>query len=135
MFYTSAHIGILYDMDSNLQRQLLGHTNAITSTAVSRDDRYLITGDAGEDSLIIVWDLKPQRENHNYGGEIYINETLPIKTLFNPHGTGIFSAEFTPDSKYLISLGAGTLLMMQIPLKVYASGIGLQLPKSQFLHS
>ena len=57
VFYVSGYCGVLLDCQSNQQRLLQGHSNAITSTAVSGDRRWLVTGDAGPASpMVTVWD-------------------------------------------------------------------------------
>jgi hypothetical protein len=68
--------------------------------------RYIVTADSGPDSLIIIWDLKPDHPDSK--ALLDIGECIPIKTIFEPHGgSGTLAAEFTPDVRYLITLGAG----------------------------
>jgi len=56
IFYSNAHTGILLDCKTNQQILLQGHSNAITSTTVSLDRRWLVTGDLGPDCMVTVWD-------------------------------------------------------------------------------
>lgn len=85
IMYTCAHTGVVYDFEKNSQTLLQGHvclqctsrmlynhkqfryvsnlslklfqSNALTCTCASADKRWLATGDAGEDSMVIVWDV------------------------------------------------------------------------------
>jgi hypothetical protein len=78
----------------------------ITVTSVDLDLRYIVTADSGPDSLIIIWDLKAGHADSKILLDIV--ECNPIKTIFEPHdGCGTLAAEFTPDVRYLITLGAG----------------------------
>ncbi|VDN14655.1 unnamed protein product [Dibothriocephalus latus] len=58
LFYTSAHLGVIYDVGKNEQVIMRGHVNTIQSTCCSKDKRWLVTGDAGPDSAVILWDAK-----------------------------------------------------------------------------
>ena len=56
IFYISSHTGIIHDLDNNKQHLLQGHRNAISSLAISDDKRWIITGEQGDDAMIIIWD-------------------------------------------------------------------------------
>lgn len=56
IFYVSGHSGVLLDCDRNHQCLLQGHSNPITSTAVSGDRRWLVTGDSGDGCMLTIWD-------------------------------------------------------------------------------
>ena len=57
VFYVSGHSSVLLDCESNRQCLLQGHSNSITSTAVSGDRRWLVTGDSGPTNpMVTVWD-------------------------------------------------------------------------------
>ncbi|KAI8903281.1 quinon protein alcohol dehydrogenase-like superfamily, partial [Gorgonomyces haynaldii] len=104
LFYTSAHTGVLYDLNTKKQRLLLGHCHEITATSVCRNKRFLVTGDIGDKAVLIVWDMRPGTKDHDNVNPV---DTLPIKTIFEPHGGfGTLQCDFTPDQKYLVSLGA-----------------------------
>jgi hypothetical protein len=80
----------------------------ITVTAVNRETRFIMTADKGKDSLIIIWDLKAESKTNHTVTDIEIEACVPIKTIFDPHsGAGTVAAEFSADSKYIITLGAG----------------------------
>lgn len=83
----------------------LTQCNTVTAICVCPSKRYLVTADSGADSIIIIWDLgaknQPERNIMDSG--------TVVKTIFDPHaGTGVIASRFTADSKYLITLGAGT---------------------------
>lgn len=61
----------------------------ITTCAVSKDKRWIVTADVGEDCLIVVWDA--------YKG-------TPVKTIFNPHPTGVVSVDISRDSMMIAAL-------------------------------
>ncbi|KAI8920548.1 WD40-repeat-containing domain protein [Entophlyctis helioformis] len=118
IFYASAHTGVLFDWVSGRQKLLLGHCNTITSTCFSRERRWLSTTDKGPNSMIIVWDMKPGlgRPSDTLAGSAatgsvaYENDgtlnAMPIKNIYNPHdGYGAVAVRFTPDNKYLVTLG------------------------------
>ena len=67
LFYAAAHTGVIYDCVARTQRLLQGHCNAINAIAVSQDKRFIVTADAGRDSLLVVWDSATG---------------TPVKTLF-----------------------------------------------------
>ncbi|XJO78238.1 hypothetical protein BDV3_002714 [Batrachochytrium dendrobatidis] len=113
LFYASAHTGVLYDWVHGNQKLLQGHCNSITSTAVSLKQQWIVTADCGPNSMIIVWDINPELKSNisdTTDAPVTPRNTLqavPIKNIFDPHdGLGVLSVEFTPDSKYLITLGA-----------------------------
>ena len=89
LFYAAAHSGVIYDCATRTQRLLQGHCNPIACAVVSADKRWLVTADAGADSLIVVWD--------SYSG-------APIKTLFNPHAGGVAAIDISPDAMFLVTL-------------------------------
>lgn len=91
--YVCAHTGILYDMQTNKQTLLQGHSNAITCTCVSEDKRWLVTADAGEeDTMVIIWDT---------------HAGIPVRTIFDAHPDGgVAGMAMTPDAKYLATMSA-----------------------------
>ncbi|GBG32283.1 Cilia- and flagella-associated protein 251 [Hondaea fermentalgiana] len=91
VFYLCAHTGVLYDYVHRRQTLLQGHCNPITACAVSADKRWIVTADAGADSMIVVWD--------SYSG-------TPIKTIFNPHENGVVGIDISPDAMLIASLGS-----------------------------
>ncbi|XP_052797898.1 cilia- and flagella-associated protein 251-like isoform X2 [Mya arenaria] len=102
IMYTCAHVGILYDFNSNRQHILQGHSNPITCTCVSEDKRWLVTGDRGKDSMVIVWDT--------YTG-------VPIQTIFDTSNSdegGVVAVGMTPDAKYLATISAAKSQVLSI---------------------
>lgn len=102
IMYACAHVGILYDFNSNRQHILQGHANPITCTCVSEDKRWLVTGDRGKDSMVIVWDT--------YTG-------VPIQTIFDTTGSdegGVVAVGMTPDARYLATLSAAKTQVLSI---------------------
>ncbi|KAK6192834.1 hypothetical protein SNE40_004236 [Patella caerulea] len=100
ILYPCAHVGVLYDFQNNKQHILQGHTNAITCTCVSEDKKWLVTGDKGEDAMVIVWDT---------------TTGTPIQTLFdlNPDG-GVVAVALTPDARYLATLSSARSQLLSI---------------------
>ncbi|ESO91649.1 hypothetical protein LOTGIDRAFT_191347 [Lottia gigantea] len=102
ILYPCAHVGVLYDFKNNKQHILQGHTNSITCSCVSDDKRWLVTGDRGEDAMVIVWDT--------YSG-------TPIQTLFDlsPDGDGgVVAVALTPDARYLATLSSSRNQVLSI---------------------
>ncbi|XP_071110877.1 cilia- and flagella-associated protein 251-like [Haliotis cracherodii] len=100
IMYPCAHVGVLYDFHNNKQHILQGHANPITCTCVSEDKRWLVTGDKGSDSMVIIWDT--------YTG-------IPIQTLFDPNPEGgVVAVALTPDARYLTTLSASETQILSI---------------------
>ncbi|VDN98870.1 unnamed protein product [Rodentolepis nana] len=91
IFYVSGHLGIIYDVKKNEQYILRGHINTITSTSASRNRRWLVTGDAGPDNAVMVWDAQTRKV---------------VRCLFGIHPEGVIALRLTPDARYLASLSA-----------------------------
>eukprot|EP01138_Halocafeteria_seosinensis_P012467 gb/GECG01012739.1/.p1 GENE.gb/GECG01012739.1/~~gb/GECG01012739.1/.p1 ORF type:complete len:1026 (+),score=133.98 gb/GECG01012739.1/:1-3078(+) len=89
IFYPAAHIGVIFDFRSDKQYLLLGHCNHITACAVSRDKRWIVTTDKGEDSMIVIWDSISRS---------------PVKTIFNPHPYGVSAIDLSPDATRIATL-------------------------------
>eukprot|EP00731_Ephydatia_muelleri_P022631 Em0015g214a len=82
----------MYDCGTNKQSLLQGHCNAIVSTAVSGDRRWLVTSDVGRDSTVIIWD--------SYSG-------VPVKTFHQGLGKGCASVAISTNAKYIATLSSG----------------------------
>ncbi|CAH8571829.1 unnamed protein product [Schistosoma guineensis] len=91
VFYSSAHLLVLFDIKNNSQKILRGHCNEVTSIACSGDKRWLVSGDRGIDSAVIVWDVKTREA---------------VRTITKPHSYGVISVALTKDARYLATLGA-----------------------------
>lgn len=90
IFYSAAHTGVIYDYVSKSQTLLQGHCNQITATACSEDKNWIVTADAGDDSMLVVWDSQTG---------------TPIRTYLNPHPNGVMTIDMSVDNKYLVTLG------------------------------
>eukprot|EP01041_Mallomonas_annulata_P010368 gene10368-21631_t len=90
IFYLSSHSGVVYDFEHRTQMILQGHCNSICCCAVSKDKRWIVTADTGDDSILVVWDSM---------------SGAPVKTLFNPHKKGIISLDISDDALYICALG------------------------------
>lgn len=75
--------------DGKLLRTLQGHTDIVTSVAISPDGKYIVSGSGKRDGTIKVWKL--------------INSNL-INTI-KGHSLLISSTAITPDGKYIVSGG------------------------------
>lgn len=89
IFYLSSHSGVIYDYEYRRQTILQGHCNIISCCAVSKDKRWIVTADEGEDSILVVWDSQTG---------------TPVKTIFSPHPGGCCSVDISDDSMFLVSL-------------------------------
>ena len=89
IFYVTAHTGVLYDFDNNVQSLYQGHCNAISCSCVSNDKRWLATSDVGQNCMLIVWDT---------------DSGIPIRTLFDVDSEGIIAIAISGDAKYIATL-------------------------------
>jgi hypothetical protein len=87
----------------------LTQCNAITGISVTADRRWFCTVDSGENSMILIWEnLACRPENASINDQEVLLGAFPIKNIYDAHqGYGCVACEFTTDSKYLITLGAG----------------------------
>ncbi|XP_028400297.1 cilia- and flagella-associated protein 251-like isoform X2 [Dendronephthya gigantea] len=99
VFYVTAHTGVLYDCITNRQKLLQGHCNDLSCTCVSANKRWLVTADAGDDSMIIIWD--------SYS-------CIPVRTIFDPHPGGSIAVCMTADAKYIATLSSSSPQVMSI---------------------
>ncbi|BHF60831.1 Cilia- and flagella-associated protein 251 [Sparganum proliferum] len=91
LFYTSAHLGVIYDVGKNEQVIMRGHVNTIRSTCCSKDKRWLVTGDSGPDNAVILWDAKTVQ---------------PVRTMLDTYPNGVVGVALTPDARYLATLSS-----------------------------
>ena len=87
----SAHSGVIYDFEHRSQMILQGHCNTISCCAVSKDKRWIVTADMGDDSILVIWD--------SFTG-------APVKTIFAPHASGCISVDISDDALYIATLRA-----------------------------
>ena len=93
IFYLSSHSGVIYDYEYRRQTILQGHCNIISCCAVSKDKRWIVTADEGEDSILVVWDSQTG---------------TPVKTIFSPHPGGCCSVDISSDSMFVASLSTAS---------------------------
>ena len=91
IFYSAAHTGVIYNYVTKKQKLLQGHCNQITSILSSEDKTWLVTADAGDDSMLVVW--------NSYSG-------TPVRTFLKPHPGGIMMMDLSADNRYIATLGA-----------------------------
>ena len=91
IFFISSHSGVIYDFEHRTQMILQGHCNVISCCAVSSDKRWIVTADAGEESILVVWDSLTG---------------APVKTYFNPHPRGVKALDISDDGMYVTTLSA-----------------------------
>lgn len=93
IFYCVAHTAVIYDVTHHTQRLLQGHRNPIIASCVSASRRFIVTADAGEDSVMVVWDTVT---------------CLPIRTIPVHAYGGVLACDLSPDASYIASLSKGT---------------------------
>ena len=94
---------------------------------MTKDERFILTADAGNNSLLIVWDTQAE-DTH----------VVPVKMISEAHkDAGIIAAVFSASGKYIYTLGNGLFLLTlkkthdQIHLKQFASGTGRRTTTAQ----
>lgn len=93
VFFSAGQTGIIYKYDYGVRQQQLlqGHCNPICCSVVSMNKKWVVTGDAGEDSLIVVWDS---------------HTGVPAQTIFNPHPQGVTALDISSDAVFIAALSA-----------------------------
>eukprot|EP00760_Papus_ankaliazontas_P016936 PhM_4_TR16952/c0_g1_i1/m.27931 len=89
IFYAVGHTGVIYDVDRHQQRLLQGHRNPIIASCISQDRRFVVTADAGEESLIVVWDTFT---------------FLPVKSIPQQHRSGVLALDMSADGLYIVTV-------------------------------
>ncbi|KAK2576249.1 hypothetical protein KPH14_005616 [Odynerus spinipes] len=103
--YACSHVPMICDYNSNKMLPLQGHKNNIKTLSTSNNGKWLLTADFEHDCAVIVWDT-----------EI----TIPIRTLFEPHGAhGLTAARISPNAKYIVTVGNEKLQQVYFWLWTY----------------
>ena len=90
MCYIAAHTAVIFDCHTRAQLVLQGHRNPISSLVATEDRSLVVTADEGPDSsMIVVWNVTT--------GE-------PVRTIENPHATGVVAMDITPDGAYAVTV-------------------------------
>jgi WD40 repeat protein len=105
LFTVSSHSGIIYDFEHRRQTVLQGHCNQVSCCTVSNDKRWIVTGDYGEDSIMVVWDSK---------------SGVPVKTVFSPHVGGVTAVDISSDSLFIVSVGSSVANGSQQDIAIWA---------------
>ena len=85
-----AAVGVIYKPADHSQLFHFGHKNDIISLTVSSCGRFCATGDLGKDVSVRIWDALT--------GQL-------LNNLDKVHWRGVSHLAFSPDSKYLVSIG------------------------------
>lgn len=89
LLYVSSHSAVLYNFEYRTQTILQGHSNIISCSAVDKTKRWVVTADAGDESVMIVWDT---------------STAVPVKTFFNPHPRGVHKLDLSDDGLYIVTI-------------------------------
>lgn len=79
--------GFRFSFDISIGWQ--GHCNPICAVAVSHNKKWVATADAGQDSMMVVWDTA---------------SGTPIKSIFNPHSNGVLAMDISADALFIVTL-------------------------------
>ena len=90
ILYPAASVGVIYRPSDHSQQFCIGHKNDIVCLAVSACGRFVSTGDVGLDVDVCVWDALT--------GKL-------LKIMERVHKRGVACMAFSPDGKYLVSIG------------------------------
>jgi cilia- and flagella-associated protein 251 len=104
LLFLSGHSGVIYDFEHRKQTILQGHCNIITCCAVDKTKRWIVTADAGYESIMVVWDS--------------VN-CLPVKTFMLPHQYGVRAIDISDDGLYITTLStvpSGTLIDQELAI-------------------
>lgn len=89
IFYAAGCVCISYNPQTNKQAGFFTVGRAISCMHLSGDGKYLAIGERGHLPCVTVWDVKKQKQIRSYTG----------------HQHGISSVQFSPNGKYLVSIG------------------------------
>lgn len=93
IFYVVAHTAIIYDVSTHTQKLLQGHRNPIIASCVSANRRFVVTADAGDESMMIIWDTY---------------SCLPVRFIpVQQHG-GVLACDMSHDAMYIATVSKAT---------------------------
>lgn len=86
IFYVSSHFGVIFNYCHQKMQFLPGHNFPISSISADASGRWLVSADAGEDTVIIIWDNKKK---------------LPAWSLYNVFPGGVKCVKISQDARFL----------------------------------
>eukprot|EP00428_Durinskia_dybowskii_P080178 CAMPEP_0170442950 /NCGR_PEP_ID=MMETSP0117_2-20130122/47712_1 /TAXON_ID=400756 /ORGANISM="Durinskia baltica, Strain CSIRO CS-38" /LENGTH=1362 /DNA_ID=CAMNT_0010703615 /DNA_START=33 /DNA_END=4119 /DNA_ORIENTATION=- len=89
LFYSAGCFVVKYNPEDNKQKGFYKGSKAVSSIAVSGDGKFLAVGERGQSPLITVWNV----------------ERFEIIATLSAHKHGIGCMEFSPDGKFLVTVG------------------------------
>eukprot|EP00959_Pyramimonas_sp_CCMP1952_P304022 6362430-Pyramimonas_sp.AAC.1 len=91
--YVAAHTAVIYDRIERQQMVLQGHCNPITCLAVTEDKSVLVTADAGDDAMVVLWRTATGQ---------------PAHTIHSPFPGGCVAMDLSADGLLIVLLSAPT---------------------------
>eukprot|EP00325_Prymnesiales_sp_UTEX-LB-985_P010048 CAMPEP_0174709378 /NCGR_PEP_ID=MMETSP1094-20130205/11355_1 /TAXON_ID=156173 /ORGANISM="Chrysochromulina brevifilum, Strain UTEX LB 985" /LENGTH=653 /DNA_ID=CAMNT_0015908051 /DNA_START=37 /DNA_END=1998 /DNA_ORIENTATION=- len=76
--------------DPHEQTFLRGHDDSITCLTLSKSGKYIVSGQRGDNSDVIVWDVESRREMYR----------------FQEHDLGVLLVQMSDDERFLLTVGA-----------------------------
>jgi WD40 repeat protein len=89
LYYAAGCFVVRYNPEENKQKGFYKASKAVASIAVSKDGHYLAIGERGQSPLVTVWNV----------------ERFEIISTLSHHKHGISCVDFSPDGRYLVSVG------------------------------
>ncbi|KAK6620773.1 hypothetical protein RUM43_011068 [Polyplax serrata] len=89
IFYVSSHFGVIYNYRTHKMEFLPGHNFPIQSISADASGRWLVSADAGEDTVIIIWDSQKR---------------IPVWCLYNVFAGGVKYVKISPDARFLAAI-------------------------------
>lgn len=91
LLLVASQTGVIYDYESRTQLIMQGHCNVISCCCVSKDMKWIVTADFGDNSILVLWDSKTG---------------IPVKTFYAPHKNGVKAVDISPDSLFIATIGS-----------------------------